>query len=122
MEPRVSLLTSDAAPLPVSLISPHKLGINSQPAAQNYLFTEEVTYFCSSSDVHLFVLLYSFLQKHGPHSGQHGRTNGFGTGGKGGECRVSYLPCLWRGACQAYVQRCLQLLLVGLWWFCFDTS
>lgn len=43
-------------------------------------------------------------------------------GQAGRERQVSYLSCLWRGACEGRVQRCLQLLLVGLWWFCFDPS
>lgn len=96
-----------------------QLGINSQPTAQNYLFTGEVTYFRSSSDLHLFVPLCSFLQKHGPHAGQHGRTRDFGTGGKGA---TGVLSCRWRGACEGCAQRCLRLLLVGRRWFCFDTS
>lgn len=43
-------------------------------------------------------------------------------GQAGREHQVSYLSCLWPGACEGRVQRCLQLLLVGLWWFRFDTS
>lgn len=87
-----------------------KRGMNSQPTAQNYLCTGEVTYFRSSSDLHLFVPLYSFLQKHGPHAGQHGRTRDFGTGGKGASSVCLTMPVTdvgpAKGVCSAVCSCC----------------
>ena len=90
MEPYVSLLTSEGHIFDLV----HKLSINSQPTAQSYLFTEEVIYFCSPSNLYLFILLYIFLQKRGSNSGQRWRLETSGQAGSesspsGREFRVS---------------------------------
>lgn len=68
----------------------HTLSVNCQPTTQSYLFTEEITYFLSSSDLYLFVLLHSSLQKRGYNSSQRWRTE---DSRPVRESRV----CLWEG-------------------------